>query len=273
MAWVFQGNPDKFDLDDYVSRYPELLYWRTPAHSKDIAIGDQIFIWRAGKSAGAIAHGTVVETPCEASQVRHPSALGSDLWFAAPPDPREPKTGIRLDDMRLTPAENMVTRGEAMAIPILAGTQLIKAPRGTVFWLDEQATAALERLWGLTPHPWPTLPSSATEGSSQLRSHRVRERSGRLRADKIRQMREVHGQLACELCAEGELDRYPLAMAERVFEIHHRAPLANAASPVRTTLDDLAVLCANCHRAVHATADAPANFNAMKRHFAAQQEP
>lgn len=48
MGWVFQGSPKQFDIDDYLSRYPELIYWRTPRYAADIAIGDRIFVWRAG---------------------------------------------------------------------------------------------------------------------------------------------------------------------------------------------------------------------------------
>ena len=101
-TWVFQGNPEMFDVDDYVARYPELVYWRTPRYAKQISIGDRAFLWRAGPNAGAIAVGTVVEAPTRASTVLHPEALGSDLWRTVAPDANEPKTGIHLDEVRLS---------------------------------------------------------------------------------------------------------------------------------------------------------------------------
>ena len=45
---------------------------------------------------------------------------------------------------------------------------------------------------------------------------------------------------------------YPRLDGE-VCEIHHRLPLAEASEAVETRLMDLAVLCANCHRAIHRT--------------------
>ena len=75
MGWVFQDNPNRFDIDDYLSRYPELIYWRTPRYTADIAVGDRAFIWRAGNNSGAIAIGTVVEVATPASHVNHPNAL------------------------------------------------------------------------------------------------------------------------------------------------------------------------------------------------------
>ena len=63
MSWIFQASSEKFDIDDYLSRYPELIYWRTPRYAKEIAVGDRTFIWRAGAESGLIAIGTVVESP------------------------------------------------------------------------------------------------------------------------------------------------------------------------------------------------------------------
>jgi len=77
----------------------------------------------------------------------------------------------------------------------------------------------------------------------------------------------VHGRLFCELCLEGRVSRYPVALAERAFEVHHLAPLAEASLPVRTTLGDVAVLCANCHRSVHSTADVDVNVRLLAKHF------
>jgi hypothetical protein len=53
VAWVFQGNPKIFDIDDYVARYPELIYWRTPRHQSQITVGDRAIILRAPLSAAA----------------------------------------------------------------------------------------------------------------------------------------------------------------------------------------------------------------------------
>lgn len=147
MGWVFQGSPNRFDLDDYLSRHPELIYWRTPRYETDIEVGDRAFIWRAGPESGAVAIGTVVEAATRAGQVLHAEALGNDLWVEDEPDADEFKTGIRIDELRLTTAQNMVARARVIADPVLAQTQLICAPRGTVFKLTSVQTESLERLW------------------------------------------------------------------------------------------------------------------------------
>ena len=58
--------------------------------------------------------------------------------------------------------------------------------------------------------------------------------------------------------------RYPVELALSVFEVHHTSPLASAAGPRRTTLEDLAVVCASCHRAIHATSQVEENMREIK---------
>lgn len=265
MAWVFQGNPTKFDVDDYVSRYPELIYWRTPRHWKEISVGDRAFVWRSGTDAGAIAVGVVVEAPTSGDQLQHPEALGADLWRIEEPDLSEARTGIRLIEIRLRAEEGMVSREVAKADPDLATATIVSMPIGTVFRLNEVQSAALERLWGLSESP--TSPQGTVEGDRKLGSHYRRERSSKLRDKKLAEILSVHGKIFCELCRADENGKYPAPFGQRVFEVHHLAPLSQAATPVRTTLTDLAVLCANCHRAVHATPDVEDNFKKLALHL------
>ncbi|MBX3373904.1 MAG: EVE domain-containing protein [Phycisphaeraceae bacterium] len=264
MGWVFQGNPKAFDIDDYLSRYPELIYWRTPRYASEIAIGDRAFLWRAGSEAGAVAIGVVVERPTPANRVQHPEALGEDLWIAERPDPAEKKTGIRIEELRVSPSE-MVPRHLVKEDSLLATTTLITMPNGTVFRLSAQETETLERLWGISSAL--AAESSVSEGERKLRAHFVRERSPRLRADKVSAFRAEHGHLRCEICGHAEVGVYPSGFGDKMFEVHHRAPLAKTTEPIRTTLADLAVLCANCHRSVHSTKAVEDNYNCLVSHF------
>lgn len=267
MAWVFQGNPKKFDIDDYVTRYPELIYWWTPHYQSQIAAGDRAIIWRSGADAGAIAIGTVVEAPVPGTAVKHPEALGVDLWRTEEPDPEEPRTGIHLQEIRLTPSEGFLSRADVKADAALSNATLITAPRGTVFALDAVQTSTIERLWGLVGSPSSPVLFGASEGERRLISHYRRERSNSLRLTKLADVRSRHGKCVCALCGIDETSKYPKQFGEHIFEVHHLSPLSVAATPVRTTLDDLAVLCASCHRAVHATSQVESNYAALAKHL------
>lgn len=266
MAWIFQGNPKRFDVDDYLARYPELIYWRVPRYKSEIALGDRVFIWRAGSESGVVASGVVVETPVGASKVLHPEALGDDLWFAEKPEDDEPRVGIALDSVRLSAPEGMLPRLIVRDDPLFQRSTIIRMANGTVFRLDEAEGKRMEELW-VTARGSESEASepSATEGKLQIRAHRRRERSRFLVEKKLEEFRRFHGSLQCEVCAFAEMGQYPPALAASVFEVHHTSPLSSAATPRRTTLADLAVLCANCHRAIHATPDVEVNMETIKR--------
>ena len=68
--------------------------------------------------------------------------------------------------------------------------------------------------------------------------------------DKRRLFKRIHGRIFCEVCGLVPWSGLGEA-AEACFEAHHLTRLSEASSPVATRLDDVALLCANCHRIIH----------------------
>ena len=91
----------------------------------------------------------------------------------------------------------------------------------------------------------------AIEGRLLFRVHRRRERQPELARRKRVSVVKTHGRLVCEAC-DADGSRYG-SLGEAVFEVHHLVPLADSGETV-TGLPDLALLCANCHRAIHRSA-------------------
>ncbi|MCG3132813.1 MAG: hypothetical protein FLDDKLPJ_03679 [Phycisphaerae bacterium] len=89
----------------------------------------------------------------------------------------------------------------------------------------------------------------AVEGMVLTRVHRVRERAPGFRSRIIERARKRDGVIRCECCSL--VSKFDGAAAYVIFEVHHLVPLCNAATSV-TRLQDLALLCANCHRLIHA---------------------
>jgi 5-methylcytosine-specific restriction protein A len=81
--------------------------------------------------------------------------------------------------------------------------------------------------------------------------------------------RGADGHLRCEACGFATQDVFA-GLAGEVCEVHHRLPLADATGTVVTHLEDLAVLCANCHRAIHKT-DPLMTVPAFKARFIGHQ--
>ncbi|MDW9635469.1 helix-turn-helix domain-containing protein [Sinorhizobium meliloti] len=91
----------------------------------------------------------------------------------------------------------------------------------------------------------------AEEGRVLTRLHRTRERSRKLVEERKRMaVQQGHG-IRCEVC---EFD-FGATYGERgldYIEVHHTRPLHTLPETNTTKLEDLALLCANCHRMVHA---------------------
>lgn len=85
----------------------------------------------------------------------------------------------------------------------------------------------------------------------KLVTHLTRERAPGLAKKKKAQFRKRHGRFFCEAC--GTDSRLYSDLAGSTFEVHHRRPLGQLKKRVKTTLSDLGLLCANCHRAIHRT--------------------
>jgi len=91
--------------------------------------------------------------------------------------------------------------------------------------------------------------ADATEGRLLYRRHRLRERDPKIVKRKKAAVLKSTGRLACEACDLDFGERYG-QRGEGFIECHHTQPLAESGETV-TRLDDLVLLCSNCHRMVH----------------------
>jgi predicted HNH restriction endonuclease len=93
--------------------------------------------------------------------------------------------------------------------------------------------------------------SEAEEGRVITVIHRRHERnSGLVEAKKQRALAKL-GRLACEACGFDFGDRYG-DRGEGFIECHHAKPVHTLEPGEKTKIADLRLLCANCHRMVHA---------------------
>jgi hypothetical protein len=145
------------------------------------------------------------------------------------------------------------------------------AAANMIAWFSQQITAGVSR-WGeffdreKRGNVWAyrakiTAPQpialdlealAAIEGDPRWFFHLRRERDRGIAEAKRNAAKQPDGSLVCEGCGFVSRSTYPGLEAD-LCEIHHRLPLAAGAAPVETSLNDLAVLCPNCHRAIHRT--------------------
>lgn len=86
---------------------------------------------------------------------------------------------------------------------------------------------------------------SVAEGELKLVSHLVRERNQKIIAEKKRDAIR-NGNLKCEVCSFSFIETFEVEF----IECHHITPISIAGAK-KTTMADLALVCANCHRMLH----------------------
>lgn len=90
------------------------------------------------------------------------------------------------------------------------------------------------------------------EGSLKRVAHLRRERNPKLGQAKRAAVLAMHGRLICEDCGEDLVGKYSSEVAEGCFEVHHSAvQVQDMSEEHESTIDDVRLLCANCHRAEH----------------------
>jgi predicted HNH restriction endonuclease len=91
--------------------------------------------------------------------------------------------------------------------------------------------------------------SEYMEGGKYSVRHFNLERNPKAARDKKRQYKNLHGFLACEVCGFKFSDKY--LEADNFIECHHLMPLNKLEGKTAIRLEDLALLCSNCHRVAH----------------------
>lgn len=91
---------------------------------------------------------------------------------------------------------------------------------------------------------------SVLEGNARLSTHIRRERDRDIIQKKKAAVLQQEGKLCCEACGF-DFNAVYGEHGENFCEVHHIVPLSKADGVVKTTLEDLAIVCSNCHRMIH----------------------
>lgn len=218
-------------------------------NSRSIPIGSRVFLLRQGiEPKGIVASGWVTMAPFPASHwdpVR--GAKGEQAYFV-----------MFTADALLNPDVDtpMDVRG-AITGP-LSEVQVDAPASGNS--IPDRIAVALSEAWDAhigkddesLGRGDPELGAMEGEQKRRFVSHRARERA--LREAKLQQVRRASpdGRARCEVprCSFDFEARYG-PVAAGFAHVHHLRPLAEATAPTITRLEDLAVVCANCHAVIH----------------------
>lgn len=151
-AWIFQGNPDVFDLDTYVQPEREILWTvRQKQYASQIEIGDRVYLWRSqgsGKDESGVFASAVIT---ERAMARAEDPVAVPLW-------RNGQTGTALRvAMRVEKVANkkqLLRRAWLKDEPQLKDLRVLRMAANTNFLVDDSHVARLEQLWRTTGTRW-----------------------------------------------------------------------------------------------------------------------
>jgi 5-methylcytosine-specific restriction protein A len=213
-------------------------------NTKRIRTGDRLFLLRQGEE---------------------PRGIMAAGWATS-----ETYEGPHWDEARRERGENALRvnlRYERILNPevddILTLERLQSGPLASVNWATpasgiqiKQGIDDLERLWGELVGLYGGVQvgvedAGALEGEPRMALCRHRARERWLREEKIAQAKAAHDRrLPCEVCGFDFLEVYGEIGRDYAL-VHHLKPIGDRTKPSLTRLDELAVVCANCHVMAH----------------------
>lgn len=88
------------------------------------------------------------------------------------------------------------------------------------------------------------------EGKIVERTHKARERNSQIISLAKEKFKKLNGRLYCQVCGF-DFEKIYGQLGKDFIEGHHTIPVSEMSSNHKTKVEDIAMLCANCHRMVH----------------------
>lgn len=143
-TWIFQGNPKRFKVDEYLSGNDEIVWTiRQKHYVDDIQVGDTVYIWRseAGKKGygGIVARTTVTSTPVSGKDV-------TSQYRVIPNKANEilPRVPLNVEELAL---DNHLNRDLMKKNKILSNLLILKMSNSTNYKVTESQAEELLQQW------------------------------------------------------------------------------------------------------------------------------
>lgn len=154
-CWIFQANPDRFDIDGYLAARPPEIFWTVNQRATQLALGDQIFIWRAVGSRDSAESGVIAE--CEvisAVEALAEDAAARPFWKVDIEQALAARPRVKLRLVRIAEKSNVIKRAWAKHDPVLGGMAIFEVPVQTNFLLTAAQAERLNALWENMGRDW-----------------------------------------------------------------------------------------------------------------------
>ena len=154
-TYIFQSNPDTFDIDSYLSACTGDFWFLVTRHKSEIAVGDTVYIWRAiGKQGDSELAGVIAEAAVTGPAEFRPTDPESIPYWKDSLDANVPNDRVPLRLLRLANKKEVLKREWLKDDSILSGLAILKQAAGTNFSVSSEQAQRLSRLWANTGRDW-----------------------------------------------------------------------------------------------------------------------
>jgi hypothetical protein len=151
-TWIFQGNPEIFDIDGYLSKAVQEISWRVARYADEIGVGDAVYIWKSQggdkEQAGIVAECEVAELA--RTQLEDPFAL--PFWKLGEEAGEALRTRLRL--LRVANKREVLKREWLRDDSVLQNLLILRQAAGTNFPVTEAESRRLKVLWSKVGQDW-----------------------------------------------------------------------------------------------------------------------
>ena len=136
--WIFQSNPDYYDLAGAISELAEIT-WAVNQYKKKIHAKDRVYLWESGKDAGILAVATVLSDP---DHIYDDDSERKFIRNAEKFSEEKLKVPLRIDYI----LSERIRRTDLLDHPVLKSLEVITFPNATNFAVNEEQAQILNDL-------------------------------------------------------------------------------------------------------------------------------
>jgi MoxR-like ATPase/predicted RNA-binding protein with PUA-like domain len=139
-AWIFQANPDKYDIDRALRELPA-IEWTVRQYTNRVHAGDRVYLWRSGSEAGVVGVGRIEDEPTD----RLPDPA-EDSYYLKREEFTNAEPRVRIDIERVL--KQPLLRSDLREDPVLGELMILRFANATVYDLTPEQDARLRELVG-----------------------------------------------------------------------------------------------------------------------------
>lgn len=210
-TWIFQGNPEKFDIDGYITDR-KYIWWslRQMHFEKEVRTGDEVFLWRTESghpgSGGLIARGVVIGPPTMRTDEDAKQYWKCDDWKVAGLG-----VPIELEEVKLL--NGFIPRTSILQNKLLEDLHILRMANQTNYKISESHTTELHKIWGKSDVEYSDDEEESVlfpEGKRVYRKHRIIERNLHLIKAAKEKYKLQDKEMCCMACGFSFVKQYGL---------------------------------------------------------------